>query len=332
MNHVSIIVPCYNAASTLRETLDSILRQTYPSWECICVNDGSSDDTQSIIDEYALRDQRIKPYRQSNQGVSSARNRGIQLAQSPYFTFIDADDWYEPGFLKHMMEPCLSDGEESPTDLVVSHFYRATSSQESKTPARSLLFPPEADPAAVYPVHEDMINATPLFSWGMIFKKSILNRHALTFKTGIVQNEDMLFVTCYLMHTNNIRFVDRYLYNYRISAGGACGKYYGFLYPASVYVQAVAIWSSLLESDNKMFASAAYSRQIKTFVEQMRIIRLHFWSGKSLRVLVSNILILTYYSIRTMAGKSGINIISHSLKTMWRRMKKRKTCQAESLV
>lgn len=307
-----------------QETLDSILRQTYPSWECICVNDGSSDDTQSVIDEYVRRDHRIKSCRQSNQGVSSAKNKGIQLAQSPYFTFIDADDWYEPEFLECMMEPCLAGGGTGPpgVDLVVSHMYRAASSQGPKTPSRSLLFPSGTESATVCPVQEDMVNATPLFCCGMIFNKSILDRHSLTFKAGIVQNEDMLFATCYLMHVDHIRFVDKHLYNYRISPGGACGKYYDFLHPASVYVQAVAMWNPLLKTDNKMFASAAYSRQIKTFVEQVRIIRLHSWSRKSFKILFLNMLLLTYYSIRTMVGKNGMNIISHSLKTMRRRMKK----------
>lgn len=325
MHRVSIIISCYNADSTLRETLDSILRQTYPSWECICVNDGSSDDTQSIIDEYVRRDSRIKSCRQSNQGVSSARNKGIQLAQSPYFTFIDADDWYEPEFLECMMEPCLGGGNEPSADLVVFHMYRAASSHGSKTPSRSLLFPPGAESATVCPVQEDMVNATPLFCAGMIFNKSILDRHSLMFKAGIVQNEDMFFITCYLMHADNIRFVDKHLYNYRISLGGACGKYYDFLHPASVYVQAVARWGPLLKTDDKMFASASYSRQLKTFVEQVRIIRLHSWSGKSFRVLFLNMLLLNYYSLRTMAERNGMNIISHSLKTMRRRMKKRKT-------
>ena len=75
---VSIIIPCYNLSQYLPETLDSVLAQTYQSWECIIINDGSIDNTEKITKLYVDKDKRFKYIYQNNQGVSSARNNGIR--------------------------------------------------------------------------------------------------------------------------------------------------------------------------------------------------------------------------------------------------------------
>ena len=89
---ISIIMPCYNQAIYLAEALDSVLAQTYTNWECIIVNDGSPDDTAQIASVYLKRDERIKYLQKKNGGLSSARNRGIELAKSEFILPLDADD------------------------------------------------------------------------------------------------------------------------------------------------------------------------------------------------------------------------------------------------
>ncbi len=96
----SIIIPVYNVAPYLRECLDSVLSQTYPGWECLCVNDGSTDESGAILDEYAKKDARFRIFHKKNGGVSSARNVALAGAKGPYITFIDGDDsllpqWFE---------------------------------------------------------------------------------------------------------------------------------------------------------------------------------------------------------------------------------------------
>ena len=93
---VSVIVPVYNTAPWLRKCLDSIINQTYRNLEIICVNDGSTDDSASILDEYAAKDARIKVIHQANAGVSVARNKGLDIAVGEYVSFVDSDDWLEP--------------------------------------------------------------------------------------------------------------------------------------------------------------------------------------------------------------------------------------------
>lgn len=96
---VSIIVPCYNAAKTVAETLESIQQQTLADWEAIVVDDGSTDDSADIINRYATNDERIRYVKQQNQGLASARNMGLQHAQGEFVNFLDADDLLLPEML-----------------------------------------------------------------------------------------------------------------------------------------------------------------------------------------------------------------------------------------
>lgn len=91
----SIIIPVYNVAPYLRECLDSVLAQTFTDWEAICVDDGSTDGSGNIIDEYAVKDVRFKVIHQKNSGVSAARNAALKVAAGEWVTFLDADDRIE---------------------------------------------------------------------------------------------------------------------------------------------------------------------------------------------------------------------------------------------
>jgi len=89
---VSVIVPCYNYGKFLNAALDSVLAQTHKNWECIIIDDGSTDDTAEIANAYAGQDNRFQYIRQQNQGVSAARNTGINRSSGNYIQFLDADD------------------------------------------------------------------------------------------------------------------------------------------------------------------------------------------------------------------------------------------------
>ena len=95
----SIIVPVFNVAPYLRECLDSVLAQTHTDWEAICVDDGSTDGSSAILDEYGSRYDRIKVIHQPNSGVGVARNAGIEAASGDYLGFVDADDVIAPSWL-----------------------------------------------------------------------------------------------------------------------------------------------------------------------------------------------------------------------------------------
>ncbi len=100
---ISVIVPAYNADKTLEKTVNDILNQTFSDYELIIVNDGSSDNTLSLIQKFAALDSRVKSLNQSNGGLSNARNNGVKIASGEYITFIDADDRVELYYLEYLV-------------------------------------------------------------------------------------------------------------------------------------------------------------------------------------------------------------------------------------
>ena len=104
---VSVIIPIYNQEKYLRECLETVLLQNLQEIEVICVNDGSTDESLSILKEYAKRDDRIVVVSQENKGVSAARNVGIEIAKGEYISFIDSDDWVAPNFIEKLYETAV---------------------------------------------------------------------------------------------------------------------------------------------------------------------------------------------------------------------------------
>lgn len=96
----SIVIPVYNVAPYLGECLDSLLAQTCPDWEAICVDDGSSDGSEAILDAYAEKDSRFRVFHQPNSGVSSARNHGLEMMHGEWLGFLDSDDMFHPKTLE----------------------------------------------------------------------------------------------------------------------------------------------------------------------------------------------------------------------------------------
>ncbi len=116
---ISVIIPIYNVEQYLRQCLDSVINQTYKNLEIILVDDGSTDNSGKICDEYALKDARIKVIHKENGGVSSARNAGLDIAKGDYIGFVDSDDYIE----KDMYEYLYSLNKNNNTLLSVCNFY-----------------------------------------------------------------------------------------------------------------------------------------------------------------------------------------------------------------
>ena len=116
---VSIIIPIYNVEPYLRCCLNSILAQTFQSWEAVLVDDGSKDNCGKICDEYAAMDSRFRVIHKENGGLTSARNAGLAMAFGEWVMPLDGDDWIEPD----MLEKMYAVAEKSQADIVYCDFY-----------------------------------------------------------------------------------------------------------------------------------------------------------------------------------------------------------------
>lgn len=115
---ISIIIPCYNAEKTIKKCLDSVVNQSYKNIEIILINDGSTDQTDKIIQKF-LKDHRIKYYDRKNHGIGKTRNFGIQIATGDYITFLDSDDYLD----NSAIEKFYKFASEKQLDMVISDYY-----------------------------------------------------------------------------------------------------------------------------------------------------------------------------------------------------------------
>lgn len=112
MTKVSIIVPVYNVEKYLKRCLDSLVNQTLKDIEIICVNDGSTDGSLAILNEYVRNDDRIVVINQENSGQSVARNRGIDVAKGEYIGFVDSDDWVCEDYFERLHNSAIQNNAE----------------------------------------------------------------------------------------------------------------------------------------------------------------------------------------------------------------------------
>ena len=128
MPRVSIIVPVYNAGAEIKRCVDSILTQEYQDFELFLMDDGSTDSSPRILDEYAEQDERVRVYHKENSGVSDTRNQAMRLARGEYIQFVDADDWISSDSTKLMVRAM----QESGADMAIADFYRVIGERLSR--------------------------------------------------------------------------------------------------------------------------------------------------------------------------------------------------------
>lgn len=201
MEKISVIVPVYNGEEYLGECIESILRQTHGDLELIIVDDGSTDGSAEICDEYAGKDKRVKVYHQENGGASRARNLGLEKARGEYVMFVDADDWLEDEALER-----LSAEIGGSADLVIGNMYMVQRGE--KTP--KLLGESAAENGEG--AFEFM---TYNYLWGPIaklYRKDCLKRG---FREGCLVGEDLLFNFENRENFKAYQYIAQPLYNYR---------------------------------------------------------------------------------------------------------------------
>lgn len=224
---ISIIVPIYNVGPYIRQCLESLMRQTYANIEIICVDDGSADNSGAVVDEYAARDNRIKPLHKQNAGVAAARNAGIEAAGGEYVMFVDGDDWAENASCAASMETALKIG----ADVVMWGYIREFEQKSlPRLPFETARVFHGAECAVLYrrmfgligselraPESADSLSTV----WGKLYRADIIKDNSLCFCDlhRIGTYEDGLFNIEYFAHVKTAAYINECYYHYRKNSG-----------------------------------------------------------------------------------------------------------------
>lgn len=213
---ISVIIPIYNVEKYLRNCLDSLLIQTFTDFEVLLIDDGSSDDSGAICDEYVEKDRRVKVVHQKNQGVSAARQQGLDMAQGKYIAFIDPDDFVLPHFLFEM----ITSAENHNADLVWCDY---TEQHRQGATLHSCKQDSLTNQELLKNILEGKFSAV---LWNKIYKMSIIKQFGICFDKSLETAEDILFVSKYLCHVKRVGYIPQSLYNYNmVNENSAINKF-----------------------------------------------------------------------------------------------------------
>lgn len=220
---ISVIIPVYNSAAFLPKTLDSLTCQTYPDLQIICVNDGSTDASGAILENYAVKDKRIEIISQTNRGISAARNAGLRAMRGQYVLFLDADDWLDAD----TCEAALRHQQEKDADVVMWGYQKEYGGHSSPVQVWEenrlfegeglenlhcrLVGPRGAELAA--PEHLASLGTV----WGKLYKADIVKNVSFADINEIGTSEDELFNIHVFSHVRRALYVCGIWYHYRKS-------------------------------------------------------------------------------------------------------------------
>lgn len=262
---ISIVVPIYNSAKTIKKCVQSILNQSYKNFELLLIDDGSKDNSFVLCQSMAMMDSRIKVYHQENGGVSSARNYGIRVATGDYICFVDSDDWVDGDYL----------------DILASHMEKggltACQLNEGKQRNDKALFVEYTPGQAQISVMD--CHGMQGFPWNKLFDLDLIHKNQVYFNRNITICEDVLFCVQYLRHmTGLIYYTDKQPYHYNKTVGGATNSRFVFhvnLNPQDLTeVAALQECKQFLLNDPKI-NRAWKTRYIKAAVNTLRTLEAH---------------------------------------------------------
>lgn len=215
---LSIVIPVYNAERFIRECLDSVIINQF-EFEVILVNDGSSDSSLTICEEYATKDSRIRIVNKKNGGVSSARNAGIEVATGKYIMFLDADDYLTKDAFEYIEKYIACDKyefvamsyyslfEDMTRDLYEYNIDNQVTNQKSK-------------------IDEILYTSSDLNTcWGKLFLKDKIDKYNIKFRTDLPIGEDYIFVADYYKYCKNVLLTNEPILFYRQHSGSAMRRY-----------------------------------------------------------------------------------------------------------
>lgn len=205
---ISVVVPIYNAEKKLKECIESLIIQSLNEMEIILVNDGSTDKSEEICKTYSERIHNIKYYFQKNQGVSSARNLGIEHAAGQYIMFCDSDDYYEQDALELLYRAA----ENGKYDWVVGGVEKKIYGQKEVINSGDVCCDDSVTKC------ELLLKMTQNFMikqlWGKLYKREIIQKNFIAMRTDMSCGEDFEWICRYITYTKYVRSISDIVYNY----------------------------------------------------------------------------------------------------------------------
>ena len=212
---ISIIIPIYNVERYLKECLNSVINQTFKNIEIICVNDGSTDNSQSILEEFSQKDSRIIVINKKNGGYASAINTGLKIAQGEFIQFIESDDYCA----KTMCEDLYNKISHTDADIVTADFYFLN---KNKTKICNYLNKTEQNIDFFNIKSLPYIIAKQAYPWKSLYRKKFLDENNIKMpEDGNGAYEDQPWNATVLSFANKILYVNKPLYYYRLDANGS---------------------------------------------------------------------------------------------------------------
>lgn len=203
---ITVIIPVYNTELYLEECVQSVLQQTYDNLEIILINDGSKDKSGEICDNFQKADNRIIVIHQKNQGVSSARNKGLDISKGKYVVFVDSDDFVESDYIQKLYEQILN------YDIAVCGIGRFIQDEKKENLIR------EQELSQSELISQTLgNNYVGGFPVNKIFRKEIIDLHNIRFNETIHIGEDMLWILSYLNYCQKGFYISKTLYYYRLN-------------------------------------------------------------------------------------------------------------------
>ena len=207
---VSVIVPCYNQASYLEDTLESVLNQTYPNWECIIVNDGSTDNTEAVALAWCEKDARFSYLFKENGGLSSARNAGLLVSKGEYIQFLDSDDLILP----NKFELQILDLQES--QISVSDYFSFQDGNKDFFVENRYLSPFFSESNFKNEIISDWEYRKSFPPHSVLFKKELVVKNKIWFDEELPNHEDWVFWVMLFYFSDSVKKNENKLALYRI--------------------------------------------------------------------------------------------------------------------
>ena len=284
MKKISVIIPIYNTKKELKRCLESILNQQYKNIELVCVDDGSTDGSEKLLDIYAQNDKRIVAIHQENKGESNARNVGLRHTSGEYIAFCDCDDWIDTDMYSIMVEEI----EKNDLDMVAASWYKETKEKsivvENELTVSDDIFGRKQLLKYVY--MRDSYRGF-AYIWDKIYKKDVLldeDGEWIKFDESIRLGGDVIYLAQAALNISKAKYINRAFYHYnQREASGSHTK----------DVEKLKDWIKSYEIVIKLFQNEGIDEKIISFVK--RFLAYHSSNATEIAIECNDIIAKKYF-------------------------------------